>query len=117
MLLIFTLHVVGVGMSSIIDNDVDNKRVFPRIRVTCPVLYRLDEGMRWQVARLLDFSATGICMICDDNLPINTNIDIQIKPGSQKTVPELSVSGFVVRSVTTDEQRFEISCKVLKVHR
>ena len=56
-------------------------------------------------------------MVCDDNLPIDTKVDIQIKPGSQKTVPALSVSGFVVRSVTTDEQRFEISCKILKVHR
>jgi len=104
-------------MSIIIDNEVENKRAFPRISVTCPVLYRLAAGKRWQVARLLDFSATGICMVCDDNLPIGTKVDIQIKPGSQKTVPALSVTGSVVRSVTTDEQHFEISCKVLKVHR
>ena len=104
-------------MSSIRDSGIENKRAFPRISVTCPVLYRLAEGRRWQVARLIDFSATGICMICDDNLPIDTKVDIQIKPGSQKTVPKLSVSGFVVRSVTTDDQHFEVSCKVLKVHR
>ena len=104
-------------MSSLMDDEIENKRVFPRVSVTCPVLYRQAAGKRWQVARLLDFSATGICMICDDNLPIDTKVDIQIKPGSQKTVPELSASGFVVRSLVTDEQRFEVSCKIIKVHR
>jgi hypothetical protein len=104
-------------MSSIMDSKVENKRVFPRVTVTCPVLYRESSSKRWQVGRLVDFSATGVCMICDDNLPIDSEISIQIKPGSQKTVPALSASGVVVRSVTTDEQRFEVSCKILKVHR
>ena len=104
-------------MSSIIDDKVENKRVFPRITVTCPVLYQLSSSKRWHVARLVDFSATGVCMICDDNLPTDTEISIQIKPGSQKTVPALSASGVVVRSLITDEQRFEVSCKILKVHR
>lgn len=104
-------------MSSIIDSKVENNRGFPRITVTCPVLYRLSSSKRWQVARLVDFSATGICMVCEDNLPMDTEVSIQIKPGSQKTVPELSASGVVVRSVTTDEQRFEISCKITKVNR
>ena len=104
-------------MASVIDNEFENNRKFPRINVTCPVLYRLSENTRWQVARLVDFSATGVCMICDDNLPLNSNISIQIKPGSQKTVPALSAAGTVVRSVTTDDQRFEISCKITKVHR
>ena len=65
----------------------------------------------------MDFSATGVRMVCDDNLTINSEIAIQIKPGSQKTVPALSATGVVVRSNINAEQRFEVSCKVIKVHR
>lgn len=104
-------------MSSVIDNTTENKRKFPRIAVTCPVLYRESSSKRWLVGRLVDFSATGVCMICDDNLPIDTDIEIQIKPGSQKTVPALSASGVVVRCLLTDDQQFEVSTKVIKVHR
>jgi hypothetical protein len=103
--------------SNMVDRKIDNQRVFPRITVTCPVLYRLSAAKRWQVARLVDFSATGVRMVCDDNLTINSEIAIQIKPGSQKTVPALAVTGVVVRSAANAEQRFEISCKVIKVHR
>lgn len=106
-----------VSMSSMMDSKADNQRVFPRISVTCPVLYRLSAAKRWQVARLVDFSATGVRMVCDDNLTINSELAIQIKPGSKKTVPELSVTGVVVRSELNAEQRFEVSCKVIKVHR
>jgi len=104
-------------MSSIIDNEIENKRKFPRVAVTCPVLYRQFPNKRWLVARLVDFSAIGVCMICDDNLPLDTEVEIQIKPGSQKTVPALSATGVVVRCLVTDDQRFEVSCKVIKVHR
>lgn len=106
-----------VSMSSMMDSKVDNQRVFPRITVTCPVLYRLSTAKRWQVARLVDFSATGVRMVCDDNLAIDSEIAIQIKPGSQKTVPALAATGIVVRSELNAEQRFEVSCKVIKVHR
>lgn len=99
------------------DSKVDNQRVFPRITVTCPVLYRLSAAKRWQVAHLVDFSATGIRMVCDDNLTIDSEIAIQIKPGSKKTVPALAATGIVVRSELNAEQRFEVSCKVIKVHR
>lgn len=104
-------------MSSVIDNKIQNRRGFPRITVTCPVLYRLAANERWRVARLVDFSATGICMVCDDKLPLDAEVSIQIKPGSQKTVPELSASGYVVRTVTSSEESFKISCKILKVNR
>lgn len=105
------------SISNMVDRKNDNQRVFPRISVTCPVLYRLSAAKRWQVARLVDFSATGVRMVCDDNLTINSEIAIQIKPGSQKTVPALSATGVVVRSNINAEQRFEVSCKVIKVHR
>lgn len=104
-------------MSSVIDNFKQEQRSFPRIVVTCPVLYLPPLAMRWQVARLKDFSATGISMVCDAKLAIGTEISLQIKPGSQKIVPPLSATGVVVRSDDFGEQQYVVSCKLIKVQR
>jgi len=102
-------------MSSAIDNNKQNQRAFPRIAVTCPVLYLRPPAKRWQVARLVDFSATGISMVCDSKLDVGVEISLQIKPGSQKTVPALSATGVVMRNETNDEQQYVVSCKLIKV--
>lgn len=104
-------------MSSVIDTKQQNQRAFPRITVSCPVLYLLPPATRWQVAKLMDFSATGISMVCDDRLEVGTQIEIQIKPGSQKTVPAVTATASVVRCETNNDQRFVVSCKLTKVHR
>ncbi|VAW96755.1 hypothetical protein MNBD_GAMMA19-1293 [hydrothermal vent metagenome] len=104
-------------MSSVIDNNKQNQRAFPRIAVTCPVLYLLPFAKRWQVAKLVDFSATGISMVCDEQLNVGTEVSLQIKPGSQKIVPALSATGIVMRSEINDEHQYLISCKLTKVQR
>lgn len=104
-------------MSSVIDQSKQNQRAFPRITVSCPVLYLLPLAKRWQVAQLTDFSAIGISMLCDDLIDIDSEISLQIKPGSQKTVPALSATGIVVRCETNNDQRYVVSCKLTKVHR
>ena len=93
------------------------RRTFPRISVNCPALYRLEANKRWVVAKMLEYSATGITMECDERLPEGTELDIQIKPGSNKTIPKLSVTGQVLRSSTSGDQRFNTSVKILKVLR
>lgn len=104
-------------MSGVIDNKQQNQRAFPRIIVSCPVLYLLPLAKRWQVGKLVDFSATGISMVCGDLLDLGTEISVQIKPGSQKTVPALSAKGVVMRCETNAEQQYVVSCKLIKVHR
>jgi len=104
-------------MASVIDNDKQNQRVFPRIAVTCPVLYLLPSAKRWQVAKLVDFSATGISMVCDDKLNVGTEVSLQIKPGSQKIVPALSAIGVVMRNEINDEHQYVIACKLTKIQR
>jgi len=109
-----------MSASIIEQEDSENfteRRAFPRISVNCPTLYRLETGKRWWVAKMVEYSATGITMICDENLPEGSELDIQIKPGSIKTIPELSVTGKVMRSEANDDQRFNISVKILKVLR
>ena len=97
--------------------DFIERRTFPRISINCPALYRLDPNKRWLVAIMVEYSATGITMICDENVPEGTALDVQIKPGSIKTIPQLSVAGQVMRSETNNDHRFNISVKILKVLR
>lgn len=97
--------------------DFVERRMFPRTPVNCPALYRQPSNERWQVAKMLEYSATGISMLCDEDLPEGTIIDVQFKPGSIKTVPEFSVEGRVVRSELDSEQNFIVSVKVIKVLR
>ena len=99
------------------NKKIVERRAFPRIEVSCPVLYQLRPNSRWLVARLEEYSATGISMVCDENLPDGTKIAIQIKPGSIKTIPQLSAKGEVVRCSVNKDNRFKVSCKILKVMR
>ncbi len=93
------------------------RRMFPRVPASCPVLYRLDFSERWHVAKMVDYSATGIRVTCDENLPEGTKVAIQIKPGSIKTIPQFSAEGEVARSEVNSDQHFIISIKILKVLR
>jgi hypothetical protein len=93
------------------------RRMFPRVIANCPVLYRLDFSERWHVAKMVDYSATGIRISCDENLPVGTKIAIQIKPGSIKTIPPVSAEGQVARSEVDSDQHFVVSVKILKVER
>ena len=106
-------------MSAALEDNkkIVERRAFPRIQVNCPVLYQLKPKSRWIVARLEEYSATGISMVCDENLPDGTEIALQIKPGSIKTIPQLSAKGEVVRCTINKENRFKVSCKILKVIR
>ena len=106
-------------MSAAIEDNQKSpeRRTFPRIEANCPVLYRLKSRGRWIVARLENYSATGLRMICDENLPDGAEIAIQIKPGSIKTIPHLSAEGEVVRCCENEENRFQVSCKIVKVMR
>jgi c-di-GMP-binding flagellar brake protein YcgR len=106
-------------MSTAIDGEEDfvERRAFPRLAANCPVLYRVKANERWLVASLDEYSATGFSMVCENNLAEGTEIAIQIKPGSRKTVPKLSAMGKVLRCEENDQQRFKISCKIIKVLR
>lgn len=104
-------------MSSVINDRPRNQRVFPRVVVSCPVLYLVPSSNRWQVGTLVNFSATGIKMVCDDVVVLGAEISVQIKPGSQKTVPALSASGVVLRCEINDAMQYVVSCKLTKVQR
>lgn len=99
------------------------KREYPRIKASCPIRYQTDqndetgETDEWQDAQLIDYSATGIRMLCDDLLLKGTKIKIELLPGSLQKIPQLSVEGVVVRFTMDDECQFQIGCEFLTVVR
>ena len=105
------------GMTSVLENYQDCQRAFPRFTACCPVLYLIPLSKRWTVGRLIDFSATGLCMVCDTQVDVGTDISVHIKPGSKKVVPAISAVGKVTRCEETTEQRFVVACKLIKFNR
>ena len=97
--------------------DNNEKRIFPRSNSQCPVLYRFDEKSPWRIGKMQNLSATGISFITPDD-PLNERrIYIHIKPGSQKTIPELIASGEIVRTNDTNNNEFILSCKLTDISR
>ena len=95
--------------------DSIEKRVFPRIDAQCPVLYRVGDDTPWKVARMENMSATGIKIIANEDLPTPLEINIHIKPGSKKSIPEIKAIGVVIRSESCNDGEYIISCKLTAV--
>lgn len=94
-----------------------DKRTFPRMEVRCPVLYRLDGGTRSLIGLAVDFSATGIKMLCKDPLPVDTGIYVELKPGRDRAIPPLAARGRVVRCEPYARGGYWIACHLLKYDR
>lgn len=93
------------------------KREYPRVVASCPIRYQTDDDAEWYEATLMDYSATGIRMICDDLLLKGTKIKIEVLPGSLQHIPQISVEGVVVRFSMDDECSFQIGCEFVNVVR
>ena len=65
----------------------------------------------------MDYSATGIRMLCDDLLLKQTKLKIELLPGSLQHIPQLSAEAVVVRFSMDDECSFQIGCEFVSVVR
>jgi len=97
-----------------LDEQDDERRVFPRITAACPVLYRENSHERWSVGLLTDFSATGLSMNCTKAIPIGTKIMAQLERGRNRVIPALSGTGVITRCSKLDNSKYEIACKMIQ---
>ena len=91
-----------------------DKRIFPRLKARCPVLYQIDQQKSWKVGKMQNLSATGLQLICNESIQTDTIVHIHVKPGTQKSIPEIRAVGEVVRTETAEEG-YIISCKLTEV--
>ncbi len=89
--------------------------MFPRLDAECPVLYQTPGSAQWLTGSLVNFSATGLLIQCDELLLPGVDILIQIQPGSNRTIPAVTAKGRVLRCELKEEMYCEISCKLTKV--
>lgn len=95
--------------------SIEEKRVFPRMQSECTVLYSIGTSKRWSNATMQDISATGIGIVCDEQLLRNISISVITKPGSNKVIPEITATGKVARCVSLGDNKFFIGCKLTKI--
>ena len=82
----------------------------------CPVLYRVDDGARRLIGLAVDFSATGLKMLCRDAVAEDAAIHVELKPGDNRAIPAISADGRVVRCEPYARGGFWISCRLHKIH-
>lgn len=104
-------------MSAVLKGAALERREYPRVEASCPIRYQTDDSDVWEKATLLDYSATGIRMLCDDLLLKGTKIKIEVLPGSLQHIPQISAEGVVVRFSMDEECSFQIGCEFLTVVR
>ena len=98
-------------MSAKLEGVPFEKREYPRVHASCPIRYQTSDAAEWCEATLIDYSATGIRMLCDDLLLKGTKVKIEILPGSLQHIPQISAEGTVVRFSMDDECSFQIGCE------
>lgn len=97
------------------ESELLEKRWFPRIQTRCPLLYRVDGTARRMVGISTDFSATGVQMVCKQPLALQAQLEIEFKPGRDKSVPALLARGEVMRCEATDGGEFLVACRFTRV--
>lgn len=109
---------MGVRGNSVLESDPLKKppeqRGFPRIAVQCPVRYRENPAQRWQIGRLVNYSATGLLMTTRQAMVVGDNLTIQIERGSQRDIPPLAGEGTVVRCSEAGPDQYEVAIKILR---
>lgn len=103
------------------DTAIDNiaeaveRRRFPRMVVRCAVLYRLGDAPEALIGMSVDFSATGLNMVCKHAVEPGNTIQIELKPGRDKRIPALRADGKVVRCTALKGGLYAVSCRLLHV--
>lgn len=87
------------------------RRRYPRIEARCPVNYFTRVSGSWNQARLQDYSAGGVCFVCNETLQEDTKITVHITRSAHKEVPVMAASAVVVRCEQGDDRKFKVACR------
>lgn len=102
-------------LKELLKDSLKERRMFPRLDATCPVLYQMADSTQWRTGSLVNFSATGLRIQCEELLSPGGDISIQIQPGKNRAVPAIMAKGRILRCELDEELYCEISCKLTKV--
>lgn len=92
------------------DATWSEKREYPRIKAGCPIRYQLMTDDTWQEATLIDYSATGARIKCEELILKGTKIRVEVLPGCVKNVPPFTAEAVAIRFSLDEDHNFEIGC-------
>jgi len=90
-------------------------RLFPRLQVRVPVIYRPEAAADDCIGVTVDFSATGLRMFCREALKAGSALHVEVKPGLDRSIPALRAEGHVVRCEPARGGGFFVSCRLVKI--
>lgn len=99
---------------SIDQGSYSEKREFMRLFINAPLSYHIQGETDWREGVGKDLSATGMAFLVDHDVPVDTLIDIRLKPGTEIT-PALEAVVKVLRVTETDDGQFELSTIIDKI--
>lgn len=90
------------------------KREYPRISANCPVRYKIGPEKTWQEAILIEYSATGARIQCEELILKGTRMFLEVLPGLTKNIPPFTAEAVAIRFALDDEHRFQVGCEFHK---
>jgi len=101
-------------MDTKLESSWIEKREYPRIKADCPVRYKIELEDTGHLATLIDYSATGVLIKCEEIIFKGTKIRIEVEPGSAKNVPAFSAEGVAVRFSLDEEHNYQVGIEFNK---
>lgn len=97
------------------DTDGIERRRFPRVQVQCALLWKRPEMDYGEGGVLMDYSATGLRMRCDEPLLPDTSLHVEIPSCSHRMVPAIEADAMVVRCEPTLDGDYLIACRMTRI--
>jgi hypothetical protein len=95
-------------------NDFSEKRNFYRMAVNGPVKFRVNGDSRVSEGTVINLSSSGLLISSADEVPVNSQMTIQIVP-TQSITPPLTAEVEVVRIDSDGASGSQIACRMLKL--
>jgi hypothetical protein len=97
------------------EKDKFERRAFPRFCENCQIHYFSQGSGTWNEATLENYSASGLSFICEEKLPPDTKITVQITRDAHPKVPPMAASAVVVRCELDKGVRIKVACKLTNI--
>ena len=95
-------------------NDFSEKRSFYRMAVNGPVKFRVNGDSKVFTGSVLNLSSSGLLIASEEEVPVNSQMIVQITP-AQAITPPLTAEVEVVRIEPAAESGSQIACRMVKL--
>jgi hypothetical protein len=95
-------------------NDFSEKRSFYRMAVNGPVKFRINGDNQVSTGSVINLSSSGLLIAFDEEIPVNTNMAVEITP-TQTITPPLAAEVTVLRNDPCEVSGYRVACSINKI--